>query len=105
MIEEVIKYGEFRGFLVWDPELPGPRPGVLLCHAWRGLDPFIKQKARLLAALGYTAFAADMYGKGHCAKSDEEAFGLMAPLFTDRNELQKRVTAGFQCLRDHSLVG
>lgn len=53
-----------KGFLAWDETQPGPRPGVLIVHDAGGLGEHIKDKARRLAGLGYTAFALDLWGDG-----------------------------------------
>jgi dienelactone hydrolase len=50
------------GYLYWDDALSGKRPGVLVIHEWWGLNDYAKKRARMLAELGYVAFAADMYG-------------------------------------------
>ena len=53
---------ELTGFLAYDETAAGPRPGVLVVHDAGGLGEHIKEKARRLAGLGYTAFALDLYG-------------------------------------------
>jgi dienelactone hydrolase len=53
-----------KGFLAYDPALPTPRPGVLVIHDAGGLSENIKEKTRRLAALGYVAFALDLFGDG-----------------------------------------
>ncbi len=50
------------GFLAWDEMAAGPRPGILVVHDAGGLGEHIKEKARRLAQMGYTAFALDLYG-------------------------------------------
>jgi dienelactone hydrolase len=52
-----------KGFLAYD-ERTAPRPGVLVIHDAGGLSENIKEKARRLASLGYTAFALDLFGEG-----------------------------------------
>jgi dienelactone hydrolase len=52
------------GELAVDDSLPGPRPGVLVCHEGTGLADHARHKARQLAELGYVAFALDYYGGG-----------------------------------------
>jgi len=74
----------------------GPkRPAVIVLHDWRGLSDFAKQKADALAALGYVAFAADLYGEGQVAQTDDEAAALMAPLAQDKALLRKRLLATY----------
>lgn len=72
------------------------RPLVLLCHAWRGRDPFICEKAELVASWGYAAFAIDMYGKGVLGNSKEQNAALKKPFVQDRDYLRKRVLKGYE---------
>src|ERR1700743_2849239 len=62
-----------EGYLAWDDALKGKRPGVLVVHAWMGLDDNARKRADMLAGLGYVAFAADIYGKGVRPKTPAEA--------------------------------
>ena len=56
-----------QAHMAWDDASGGPRPGVLVAHAWRGRSEFEDQKAEKLAELGYVGFALDLYGKAACA--------------------------------------
>ncbi|OAI13311.1 carboxymethylenebutenolidase [Methylomonas koyamae] len=82
-----------EGFFAYDDAIDGPRPVVLIHHAWGGRDGFVAEKAKLLAELGYLGFAADTYGRGVLGKSPEENAGLMQPFMADRAKLQKRLYA------------
>ncbi len=89
----------FKGYLV----LPNvtyqhPWPAVLVAPAFWGRDDFACEKARALAALGYIAFVADMYGDAKVTTNPLEAGAWMTPLFKDRAELQKRIRAAFDQL-------
>ena len=68
---ETIKYevaGQpFEGTLSYDDGIKGKRPGVLVVHEWWGHNAYAKKRAEMLAKLGYTAFALDMYGAGKVA--------------------------------------
>jgi len=72
------------------------RPLVILCHAWRGRDDFICEKAREIAQWGYVGFALDMYGKGTLGKSKEENASLKRPFIENRYLLQQRVLKAFE---------
>lgn len=67
------------------------RPAVILCHAWKGRDDFICEKARKIAELGYVGFALDMYGKGVLGKTREENAALKKPFLENRALLQRRL--------------
>ncbi len=73
---------------------PGPRPCVLIGHAWAGLTSAMKQTADDVAALGYVAFAMDVYGKGIRGPEDADNSQLMGPLVADRALLRGRLLAG-----------
>jgi len=82
-----------EGFFAYDDRFSGRLPAVLICHAWGGRDDFVKQKAEQLAAMGYFAFAVDMYGEGKTGSTNEEKMALMQPFMDDRAVLQKRINA------------
>jgi dienelactone hydrolase len=108
MREQLIEYkdGEtlLEGFLCYDESLPGPRPTVLINHAWRGRDEFVERKARRLAWQGYACFALDNYGKGRRGSTDEESSALMTPFMKDRAMLLRRLQAGVAAAKAMPLV-
>ncbi len=87
-----------EGYLVFDPAVKGARPGVLVVHDWMGIGDFAKAKADALARLGYTAFAADVYGKGVRPKNPGEAGAQAGKYKADRALLRARVTAALETL-------
>ena len=86
----------FEGFLA-QPE-GDSNPCVLIAHTWAGRDAFVEEKAKLLAELGYAAFAIDMYGDGKIGTSNEENAGMMQPLLDDREELARRALASLDAV-------
>ena len=72
------------------------RPLVILCHAWKGRDDFICEKAQEVAGWGYVGFALDMYGKSIIGKTKEEHAALKRPFIENRHLLQKRVLRAFE---------
>lgn len=93
-----------HGYFVYNEVARGPQPGILLIHAWKGQDAFIKDKAEAYARLGYVTMAVDLYGDGKTAKTDEEAFQLMLPLFLDRKLLRHRIVSAYQAFIQQKLV-
>ncbi len=88
-----------EGYFAYDDAIAGPRPVVLIHHAWVGRDEFVADKARKLAGLGYLAFATDMYGKGILGSSPEENARLMQPFMENRAKLQQRLHAALAAVK------
>ena len=93
-----------EGFLAWDDAVKGPRPGVLIVHQWMGVTDNERMRAEQLAALGYVAFAADVYGKGVRPANQQEAGALAGKYKGDRALLRSRVAAGLAELKRQPLV-
>ncbi len=89
---------EFYGFLAYDDQNEQPRPAVLIAHDWTGRNPFVCEKAEMLAKMGYVGFALDMYGQGRLGESTHEKKALMEPLANDRQLLRDRIRAAFDAL-------
>src|SRR5882724_11945406 len=94
----------FKGFLAWDDKVQGKRPGVLVAHEFWGLNAYAKKRARELAALGYVAFACDMYGEGKVTEHLKEAAKLAGDVRKDVKAWRGRALAALQILQDHELV-
>ena len=62
-----------KGFVAYDDEIETVRPGILVIHEWWGHNAYARKRARMLAELGYTALAVDMYGDGQTADHPEDA--------------------------------
>jgi dienelactone hydrolase len=87
-----------RGFLA-TTATQDARPGVLVVHEWWGLNDYIRRRARMLAELGYTALAVDMYGDGRVADNPADAGALMTAVLNDRKAAEERFAAGFELLQ------
>lgn len=89
---------ELHGYLALDGESKHPRPAVLVAHDWTGCNDFARQKAELLAGLGYVGFALDMYGQGKLGGTVEERMELIQPFLNDRALLRARIHAAFDAV-------
>jgi dienelactone hydrolase len=69
------------GYIVYDENVEGKRPAVLVVHEWWGLNDYDKRRARELAELGYIAMAVDMYGNGRRADNPTDAQNLAMPYY------------------------
>jgi dienelactone hydrolase len=87
-----------EGWLAYDPAVKGARPGVLLVHDWFGATDHQKEQVQKLAALGYVALAADVYGKGVRPTTASAAGVEAGKLYKDRALARARVRAGLDYL-------
>jgi dienelactone hydrolase len=72
-----------EGYLAYDDArtATGKRPGVLVVPEWWGLNDYARHRADQLAALGYVAFAVDMYGRGVVTTDAGKATELSKPFY------------------------
>lgn len=95
---------ELKGYLAYDDAVQGKRPGVLVVHEWWGHNPYARKRARMLAKLGYTALAVDMYGDGKTADHPDDA-GKFAKAVGGNLPLAKaRFLAALNLLTAHDTV-
>jgi dienelactone hydrolase len=64
-------------------------PMVLLIHDWDGLTDYEIKRAEMLAELGYSVFAADLFGAGVRPTKDEDKKQHTGELYKDRQKLRK----------------
>ncbi|MEW6086894.1 MAG: dienelactone hydrolase family protein [bacterium] len=105
---EVVEYKHgdaiLEGYLVYESNIEGKRPGVIVVHEWWGHNQYVRKRAEQLAGLGYLAFAIDMYGKGKTAKNAKEAGELAGRFRGDRELMRARANAGLDVLKKHDLA-
>lgn len=95
---------KLTGYLYWDDAVDGPRPGVMVVHEWWGLNDYARKRARMLAELGYVAFAADMYGDGKVTDKPEQAKTWMMEVTADVEGWVERAELGLAQLRNSPMV-
>ena len=90
---------KMTGYYAYDDAIKGKRPGVLIVHEWWGHDDYARKRARMLAALGYSAFALDMYGSGKLAKHPDNAKKFMMAVTKNMSIARKRYNKALSILK------
>ncbi|MEL6812441.1 MAG: dienelactone hydrolase family protein [Bacteroidota bacterium] len=93
-----------RGYLAFDENQQGKRPGILVVHEWWGHNEYVRERANMLAGLGYTAIAVDMYGDGKQADHPEDAGKFAMSVMTNLPEAEARFNAAVELLKQHESV-
>ena len=91
--------GAPKGYLAMPKK--GSGPGVLVLHAWWGLNDVFTSVCDRLAAAGFAAFAPDLY-HGAIASTIEEAKTLLSRL--DEERAREDVVNSVRALRHHPKV-
>jgi dienelactone hydrolase len=87
-----------KGYLANDTSRQGKRPGILVVHEWWGHNAYARKRAEMLAALGYTALAVDMYGDGRMAEHPDDAGKFAGEIRKDPALMKARFMAALEFL-------
>ncbi|MCG6976786.1 MAG: dienelactone hydrolase family protein [Acidiferrobacterales bacterium] len=90
----------FKGYLAYDNSSSAKRPGVLVVHEWWGQNDYARKRARMLAELGYTALALDMYGDGKQASHPKEAGAFSGAVKSNMPVAKERFLAAKKVLSE-----
>src|SRR5512143_2317705 len=93
-----------KGYLAYDSALKSKVPGVLVVHEWWGLNDYARKRARMLAELGYTALAVDMYGEGKTASHPDDAGKFSSELMKNFDTAKARFVAAEDFLKKQPTV-
>src|SRR4051794_15769171 len=89
---------DMMGYVAYDDEASGQRPGVAIVHEWWGNNDYPKMRAQELAKLGYVAFAVDMFGKGKTTDDPKTAGEWAGSIKKDPKLARERAQAGLSQL-------
>jgi dienelactone hydrolase len=105
---EEVSYQEgdtvMKGYVAYDDSIKGKRPGVLVIHEWWGQNEYPRMRARMLAELGYTALAVDMYGEGKVADHPGDAGKFSGEVKKNMPVARARFLAAREVLMKHASV-
>lgn len=91
----------YIGFITYDANKEGKRPGILIVHEWWGLTNYTRNRAKQLAQLGYIAMAVDMYGNGKIGEDPAAAQALATPFYKDPTLAKTRLDAAMKELETY----
>ncbi len=93
-----------KGYLAYDDATTNLRPAVLLAPEWWGITDHMKKRAERVAALGYVAFVADIYGDAQVT-ADPAVAGKLSTIYkSDRKLMRARTNAALETLRKQKFV-
>ena len=108
VISEEISYQSgdqtMKGYIAYDDQFRGKRPGVLVVHEWWGHNSYARKRADMLAQLGYVGFAIDMYGDGKNTDHPKEAGAFSKAVKSNMPVAEKRFNAAQALLSQHKMV-
>jgi dienelactone hydrolase len=90
-----------KGFVVYDENIKGKRPAILVVHEWWGLNDYSRSRARQLAELGYIAMAVDMYGDGKTAANPQQAQEMATPFYKNPQLAKSRLDAALKKVKEY----
>lgn len=90
----------FTGYVAYDANSSGV-PGVLVVHQWWGHSDYVRRRADMLAEMGYTALALDMYGVGKVADHPESAQAFMMEVLNNLDAGVERFSTALEILKEH----
>ena len=95
---------QLKGYIAHDVNLEGKRPGILIVHEWWGHNDYVRQRADMLAELGYTAMAVDMYVYVITADHPEDAGKFAMSVMGNLPEASARFNAALELLKSQESV-
>lgn len=103
--EEAVQYAtdtvSMDGYVVWNNAIEGKRPVVLVIHEWWGNNDYPKERAKMLAELGYLAMAVDLYGNGKTVDDPEKAGALAMPFYQHPEMVRRRFEAALEKIKSY----
>ncbi|MDX9786302.1 MAG: dienelactone hydrolase family protein [Desulfobacterales bacterium] len=83
----------YEGFFV---DAGAKAPMVLLIHDWDGLTDYEVKRAEMLAKMGYTVFAADLFGAGVRPTRMEDKRQHTGELYKDRTKMRALIAGAVE---------
>lgn len=75
-------------------EAESPKGLVLIMHDWDGMTDYERERADMLAEMGYNAFALDMFGDKTPTETVDHRRAATGALYEDRERMRSLIKAG-----------
>lgn len=75
-------------------EAESPKGLVLIMHDWDGMTDYERERANMLADMGYNAFALDMFGDSTPTETVDHRRAATGALYEDRERMRTLIKAG-----------
>ena len=95
-----VEGGNYEGYAA---KAEGTSKGlVLVIHDWDGLTGYEEKRADMLAAMGYDAFALDLFGQGNRPETVDARRAETGKLYKDRETMRALLMGGLAEARRHA---
>ena len=102
MAEEVSYTVDGESFTGYWAEAEAPRGVVVIIHDWDGMTEYEQRRADMLAEMGYSAFALDMFGDGTPTETMDHRRAATGALYQNRDRMRALIEAGVAQAMDRS---
>ncbi|CAN7153596.1 dienelactone hydrolase family protein [Trinickia sp. LjRoot230] len=89
----------FKSVLVFDDATTTKRPGLVMVPNWYGVNDIAIAKAKRIAGADYVILLVDMYGEDTRPAGEAQAKAAVAPLYSDRRLMRRRIGTAFDQLK------
>lgn len=93
-----------KGYFAVNEKSDKKRPGILVIHEWWGHNAHSRERADMIADLGYVAFALDMYGEGKNTDHPDNAGMYMSAVVNNMDLAKARFESALNVLKNHPSV-
>ena len=91
---------DYQGYIL---KKSSKAPTVLIIHDWDGLTEYEKKRSQMLFDMGYSVFAADLYGAGVRPKEVKDKKKKTKGLYNDRKTMRKLLNGALATAKTQGL--
>jgi dienelactone hydrolase len=102
LAEDVSYSVDGEAFTGYWAKAENPKGLVLIIHDWDGMTDYERQRADMLAEMGYDAFALDMFGSKTPTETMDHRIAATGALYEDRDRMKALVQAGLEQAQSRS---